>query len=688
MPFRFIAIRRAHRAGAIALFLALLLSACDGTATGGGGDQAGSSGLDSLDAERGKDKLSHYDFAQGKLIATGGAMDLAIEGRGFFILKNQARNVYFRRPASFSQDADGYLNLGNAGTRLQGIALSSDTVPYPDIDSGAVSGATPATTVGASDLVDIRFPFNDTAPASATTEVELAGNLDAGAAGHGSIVYSQAFLHHAEAGDLLIGLRNASGQPLGIQEGDILTLSADAGDARASAGFAVTPGSTMNGLVGAIAAFIRGQAVGAGATATAELLSLPEAARGAICLYGNSGAIRNFQVTSDRPVSAPLVARAFAVPALIPAGTIRLVAATETLRSAATAADPLDEAFDADGNALGLEAGDRISFSGSLGGDPAPAVSPFAYASGPSGTVMGDILRKLAEQFGLAVGNGSSVDDASVALDPAGSDDDIPDGSIVIRGRPGTAFAIGDVSIRATDANGARPSPIFFNTNLNMTVLRDAADDEIRETALDVFDRSGKTHHLSFSFAPSGVPGRWSWSAGLGGTEKILKGGRGGLRFGSDGSLDSLLSDSKDARLEFDPGSGLATVSLAIRAGGMTQLRDSATAALVAQNGFPSGRLKEIAIGEDGIIAGTYTNGKSRALFRIPLADFPNPAGLTLIGENSFLETSGSGKPVVIWGSASGASLFRSGTLEYATEAEYARICGAGAKRQAGLQGL
>jgi flagellar hook protein FlgE len=688
MQPRCIPVRPSPRGNAVALAIACFLAACDGPLTGSPDGNPPASATDSLDAELGKDKLNQYDFAQGKSLPTGKLLDLAIEGRGFFILKNPARNVYFRRPANFSLDAEGYLNLGNVQIRLQGIPLASDKDPYPRVDPGAF----PAATGGVSNLADIKLPFNDTAPPRATAVVKLAGNLDSEAAGKGSILYSRPFLHAAVAADRLVGLMSASGEGLGIEAGDVLTLSAAAGGSPASAQVAIGPGSTLGDLSAAIEGFLRGPDVDAGTATIAEVVSPPDGGPflGAICLYGNSRPIRNFQVTSNRPISGPRVTRTFAVPTDIPGGTIRLQVATGSLRRAATAADLLSELSDAQGNDLGLETGDQLSFSGSIGGAPATNTPGLSYMPGPAGTKMGDILQKVKENFQLPDRDGSSENLLSVAMNPAGSDDDIPDGSIVIRGQAETASAIRDVSIRATDANNAKPSPNFFNTNVDMTTLRDASDSQIRKSSLDVFDESGKPHPLAITFIPTSIPGHWLWEADLGGAEKMLTGGRGELRFGSDGSLDSFLTDAKNARLEFDPGNGLHTVSLTISAGGpgeftgLTQFRLESTAALVAQDGFSAGRMKSLDIGEDGIIMGTYTNGMSRALFQIPLADFPNPRGLAQIGGNSFLETAGSGKPMVAWGLGTGNSLLRSGALEYVTAGELARICAENADCQPG----
>ena len=63
------------------------------------------------------------------------------------------------------------------------------------------------------------------------------------------------------------------------------------------------------------------------------------------------------------------------------------------------------------------------------------------------------------------------------------------------------------------------------------------------------------------------------------------------------------------------------------------------------QNGFPSGFIDKLSVGQTGIISGTYTNGQSKQLFQIALVDFDDEAALEQRGGNLFAETISSGLP-------------------------------------------
>jgi flagellar hook protein FlgE len=67
----------------------------------------------------------------------------------------------------------------------------------------------------------------------------------------------------------------------------------------------------------------------------------------------------------------------------------------------------------------------------------------------------------------------------------------------------------------------------------------------------------------------------------------------------------------------------------------------------VSQDGYTSGRLSGLSIAADGTIQGRYSNGQSRDLAQVVLANFNNPNGLSSLGNNQWGETADSGQPLV-----------------------------------------
>lgn len=66
----------------------------------------------------------------------------------------------------------------------------------------------------------------------------------------------------------------------------------------------------------------------------------------------------------------------------------------------------------------------------------------------------------------------------------------------------------------------------------------------------------------------------------------------------------------------------------------------------LSQDGYSTGELVGLKIGEDGIITARYSNGVSQAAGKLALADFRNVQGLAQLGGGAWAQTSSSGEPV------------------------------------------
>jgi flagellar hook protein FlgE len=100
---------------------------------------------------------------QGSLKTTGVKTDLAIQGDGFFVLR-AGNQEFYTRAGDFGLDENGHLVNPANGMRVQGW------------NAQTVGGDTFINT--AADTEDLQIPVGGKDPASATSEVELACNLD------------------------------------------------------------------------------------------------------------------------------------------------------------------------------------------------------------------------------------------------------------------------------------------------------------------------------------------------------------------------------------------------------------------------------------------------------------------------------------------------------------------------------
>lgn len=84
----------------------------------------------------------------------------------------------------------------------------------------------------------------------------------------------------------------------------------------------------------------------------------------------------------------------------------------------------------------------------------------------------------------------------------------------------------------------------------------------------------------------------------------------------------------------------------------------------LTQDGFSTGTLVGLSVDSKGIISGLFNNGQTDLLYRVGLADFLAPSGLTRKGQNLFAESAESGQPVVGFATSGGFGNIVGQTLE------------------------
>lgn len=84
----------------------------------------------------------------------------------------------------------------------------------------------------------------------------------------------------------------------------------------------------------------------------------------------------------------------------------------------------------------------------------------------------------------------------------------------------------------------------------------------------------------------------------------------------------------------------------------------------IQDDGYPTGILSGLSIDTTGAIYGNYSNGKNSLIGTVQLAVFKDPEKLQNTGQNSWVETFGSGKPLVSNGNSGSAGQIQSGATE------------------------
>ena len=272
-------------------------------------------------------------------------------------------------------------------------------------------------------------------------------------------------------------------------------------------------------------------------------------------------------------------------------------------------------------------------------------------------TLLDDLLAKIRNDYKLPKEyierDGSHL--LSVGMNPVGTDDGIPPGSIVIRGSKGLDFAVNQFAVRAVNSNSDNSAPTLFNGAMGFTQKRAAENVGTVDITESVYDESGAEHIMTITFVHTGRAGEWEWKATFAGKEDVTPGsGSGKILFGLDGTVSAWTYDNGGSQLQVDPHNGSSMMNITLNVGspgdwrGITQFDSPSSVQSLGQNGYPTGKLVEVTIDEFGLIEGTFSNGTNKKIAQIMVIDFANPGGLLDLSDSVYTTSANSGDP--IWG--------------------------------------
>ncbi|HOY69889.1 MAG TPA: flagellar hook protein FlgE [Methylotenera sp.] len=164
-------------------------------------------------------------------------------------------------------------------------------------------------------------------------------------------------------------------------------------------------------------------------------------------------------------------------------------------------------------------------------------------------------------------------------------------------------------------------------------------------TAITVFDSLGNSHTVQNFFVKT-APGAWSVFTTADGTPTTaLPTPTATMTFTGTGVTPTIVPATPT--VNFVPTTGASAVALNMDYSGSTQFGSNFSINSISQDGYTSGRLASFNTGKDGTIVGRYTNGQSKTLGQVVLANFVNPNGLQSLGGNAWVESADSGVPLV-----------------------------------------
>ena len=210
-------------------------------------------------------------------------------------------------------------------------------------------------------------------------------------------------------------------------------------------------------------------------------------------------------------------------------------------------------------------------------------------------------------------------------------------------------------------------SPSFDPTNPTPLDRNNAAAGGYNfSTSATAYDTLGNPHTLTFFFQKTAA-GSWDGHYqvdGTGNAQPIPAPGS-PLVFDADGVMTS--GGAFNITFPEFAGTGAsATQAIAFDLTTSSQYGSQFGVNTLRQDGFASGRLTGITIGDDGVILGRYSNGQSRDLGQVVLANFQSPNGLLSLGGNLWAESPDSGQPIIGVPGSANLGLLNAGAIEEA----------------------
>lgn len=197
-------------------------------------------------------------------------------------------------------------------------------------------------------------------------------------------------------------------------------------------------------------------------------------------------------------------------------------------------------------------------------------------------------------------------------------------------------------------------------------------------TSLTVYDSLGSPALASMYYVKTAVPNEWELHTMVNGEH--LRGPADPLtglfkpdkiQFDGAGALAQINGVAvPPGKIDFPPidlGTGADPMKMKMELQGavpITQFGGSFTVNAIKQNGFTSGRLTGIDIGDTGVVRARFTNGQNRTLGQVTLANFSNPNGLRQMGDSNWAESFDSGPSLIGTPGSGSLGLIQSGALE------------------------
>ncbi len=225
---------------------------------------------------------------------------------------------------------------------------------------------------------------------------------------------------------------------------------------------------------------------------------------------------------------------------------------------------------------------------------------------------------------------------------------------------------LSDITISSAPIPATATTLMSTTVNLNSGAATGATSDF--SATVDTYDSLGNAVPLTIAFRKTAA-NTWSYTPTIPVATGAVTSAAGTLTFNATGALVA----AADPAITFTLLSGATSpqtvtwdlTTAGATNGSFTQYAGTSSLYSMSQNGIAQGQLTGISSDDNGIITASYSNGETRSLYQIALADFQNYDGLSKSGNNLYTDTPTiSGGPITGVAGSGSFGTIASGSLE------------------------
>ncbi|MBN2309312.1 MAG: flagellar hook protein FlgE [Candidatus Hydrogenedentes bacterium] len=203
------------------------------------------------------------------------------------------------------------------------------------------------------------------------------------------------------------------------------------------------------------------------------------------------------------------------------------------------------------------------------------------------------------------------------------------------------------------------------NVTMSGNLNSEAAAGDTVERSMAVYDSLGTQRDIRITFTKTANTNEWTWAASTTDPDVNTIAGTGTITFTADGAVSSVTATTVTVDfVDTNPSLPTDPFVFDVDFGAVTQLADLSDVVVQDQDGLARGVLESFSVADDGTINGVFSNGLTRVLGQVALANFSNEGGLVRYGQNLFIPSSNSGVAQIGVAKTGGRGELAGGVLE------------------------